>query len=518
MGTNILDPKVTLNIIPGPEISTVQERSMLIIGTRTAGSANPEFVQGINSLTGAEIDAAVGAQSFIRGMIQSALDILVGITPQPQIDIISLADPAGTAAEAVITLTGPATESGSITFIVGSKNDRSYTIDIADTDSATVIGDALVAAITADTSAPFTAANVAGVVTITAVSTGLTPNTWGIGFQGEVAGVVVALTTEWSGGLGTPSLTTVFDAIADIRETTITWPEAYPEADVATFLDGRFNAANDVLDGVAISVHADTLTNLKAAALALNSQSVNIIGNTYDIAGGFLNKKGPGVFEISDNAAAEIGIIRALRLTEDAPVSQFLVTAGAPNDAFGGIHISSKPYHNTNLPNISIPQPGEYFSQVDQADLIDNGVSVFGANRANNSAILGTQVTTFLTSGGNPSTAFKLLNTVDQSSIIREFYVNNLRTRYAQSRLTDGAITVGFGIENKDSIRGFCIQLYQELAAEVITQSGNTALADYKDTLSVVTDLSAGKVTINQAPLLVGQIRIIVGAIEVNFG
>ena len=96
MGANILDPKVTLSIIPGLELSTVQERSVLIVGTRTSGSANPELVQNINSKTSAELDTLVGPKSFIRGMIQSALDILVCITPQPQIDIISLADPAGT--------------------------------------------------------------------------------------------------------------------------------------------------------------------------------------------------------------------------------------------------------------------------------------------------------------------------------------------------------------------------------------------------------------------------------------
>ena len=142
-----------------------------------------------------------------------------------------------------------------------------------------------------------------------------------------------------------------------------------------------------------------------------------------------------------------------------------------------------------------------------------------GANRARNSVVLGTVVTTYLKdTAGNVDTSFKFLNTVDQSSIIREFYVNNFNSRYSQSRLTDGAITAGFALENQDSIRGFCIQLYQELSAEVITQSGNVALQAYKDSLSVVIDVAAGKATINQAPLLVGQLRIIVGSIEVNFG
>ena len=128
-------------------------------------------------------------------------------------------------------------------------------------------------------------------------------------------------------------------------------------------------------------------------------------------------------------------------------------------------------------------------------------------------------VTTYLTDmAGNADTSFKFLNTVDQMSVIREFYVTNLRTRYAQSRLTRGALTAGFGIENEESITGFCVELYQELSAQVITESGNEALQDYKDKLSVVLNLAAGRVTINQKPLLVGQIRIIIGTVQVNFG
>ena len=518
MGTNILEPEVTLTLIPGLSISTIRERSMLIVGTRFGGTADPELVENIRSLTAAQLDTAFGAQSFVRGMVQSALDLLTGITPQPQVDVISLADPGGTAATSVITFTGTPTESGSITFFIGSKSKRIYTIDIVDTDTATTIGDKLEAVINADTTAPFLAANVAGVVTVTAVNTGLTPNTWGIGTDGgTVAGVTVVL-TAWSGGLGIPVLTNVFDSIEGVRETTVVWPEAYPEATVSNFLDARFNTSNDVLDGVAFTVHSDTLSQLKADAFLLDSQSVNLIANKSDVVGGFSNKLGPGIFEINDDIAASMGMIRALRLTSGAPISQFVISAGAPNDAFGGVHISSKPYFNTNIPGLAPPLPGEYFSDADRTELENNGVSTVSGNRANSQLVFGPQVTTFLTDGVNPSTAFKFLNTVDQSSIIREFYVNNLQSRYAQSRLTDGVITIGFGIENKDSIRGFCIQLYQELSADVVTQSGSAALQTYKDSLSVVVDVSEGKVTINQSPLLVGQIRVIIGAIEVNFG
>ncbi len=524
MTTGVLNPKVSLNIIPGASLSTVQDRRVLIVsqklaaGTAVAGA----LIENINALTITEVNTLFGQRSVVAGMVRRAQTVLSGITPQPQIDVIALADDGGaTQATASVVFTGPATEAGTITFSIGSKNDHNFEVAVSNADSNIAIATKLVTAITADADAPFTADNTGGTVatvTITAENGGTIPNTWGISFEGIVAGVTNAI-TEFASGATDPSLTTVFDPIADLRETTIIWPEAYSLTILTTELDSRFNVANDVLDGVGISVHSDTAANLKSSVASLNSESVVVFGNTRDVAGGFTNKKGPGIFELSDIIATEIGIIRALRLTESASITQFINSAGSPQDAFGGIHISSKPYHNTLLPNISVPPPGEYFNQVEQADLIDNAISVLGANRASNAVVLGTVVTTYLTdTAGNPDTAFKFLNTVDQMSIIREFYVNNLQSRYSQSRLTDGSITVGFALENEASIRGFCIQLYQELSAEVITQSGNVALQVYKDSLSVVVDVANGKATINQAPLLVGQLRIIVGAIEVNFG
>lgn len=521
MTTQVLNPKTSLSIIGAADIVSVKDRRVLIVGQQLTGSAlDGALTENVNSLTVAQINALFGQGSLVAEMIRRAKAVLKGIATQPQIDVIGLADDGGaTDATAVITFTGPATEAGTILISIGSKADYTFEVAVTDTDTETIIGDTLAALVAADLDAPFLAANVAGVVTFTAKNGGTVPNTWGIGFDGVVAGVITVLTTEWSSGAGDPVLTSIFDVIEDIRETTVIWPEAYTLADLATELDSRFNVADAVLDGVGIVVIADTTANLKSAVASLNSQSIVVFGNTYDVAGGFSNKKGPGVFEFSDIIATEIGIIRALRLTDDAPITNFINASGSALDAFGGIHISSKPYHNTLLPGIAVPDPGEYFDQTEQADLIDNAISVFGANRSSNSVVLGTVVTTYLTdTAGNPDTSFKFLNTIDQVSIIREFYVVNLLSRYSQSRLTDGVISAGFAIENEDSIKGFCVQLFQELSENLIVQSGNVALKDYKQNLSVVVDVGNGKVTINQAPLLVGQIRTIIGTIQVNFG
>ena len=515
MVSTISKPDVTLQIIGAQDLSDVADQKILLIGQQTAATVTSgDLVDNVLTL---DTDTLFGTRSHVAGMVRSARRVLDGIIPRPQIDVIALDDDGGaTAATAELDITTtPATADGTLTLTIGSAQDHVYSVDVVSGDTATVVAAAFTAVIALDLEAPFTAADVTGTLTITAANGGTIPNDWGIAVDGEVAGLTLTL-TGWASGATDPVLTTVFDPVTDLHYQTVVWPEAYPEANVATFLDGRFNVANDVLDGVAIIHKSDTLSNLKALAVPLNSQSIDIIGNKPVNTAIY---KAPAVFGIGDNMAVEIAAIRGARLTTDAPVTAFVLASGSPADAFGGIGLSSKPYHNTTLPFVAIPRLGLYFSREDQDELNSNGVSTFGANRARTGTILSTQVTTYLTDGaGNPDTSFKFLNTVDQSSAIREFYFENLKARYAQHRLTEGALIPGRAMANKASIRTFCSQLYIALADEAITQSGQAALQDYRDTLSVIVDLAAGKVTIDQKPLLVSQLRVILGTIQINFG
>lgn len=515
MVSTISKPDVTLQIIGAQDLSDVADQKILLIGQQTAATVTSgDLVENVLTL---DTDTLFGVRSHIAGMVRSARRVLDGIIPRPQIDVIALDDNGGaTDAEAELDITStPASADGTLTLTIGSAQDHVYSVDVVSGDTATEVAAAFSAVIALDLEAPFTAADATGTLTITAANGGTIPNDWGIAIDGEVAGLTLAL-TGWASGATDPLLTTVFDPVADVRYQTIVWPEAYPEADVATFLDARFNVANDVLDGVALIHKSDTLANLKALAVPLNSQSINILGNKPVDTTIY---KAPAVFGIGDNMTAEIAAIRGARLTTDAPVSAFVLASGSPADAFGGIGLSSKPYHNTTLPFVAIPRLGLYFSREDQDELNSNGVSTFGANRARTGTILSTQVTTYLTDGaGNPDTSFKFLNTVDQSSAIREFYFENLKARYAQHRLTDGALVPRRAMANEASIRAFCSELYIALADEAITQAGQAALQDYRDTLSVILDLAAGKVTIDQKPLLVSQLRVILGTIQINFG
>ena len=335
--------------------------------------------------------------------------------------------------------------------------------------------------LTADGDAPFTAANAAGVVTFTAENDGTLADDWGIKVEGAIDSVTIAI-TAWTGGATDPTLTTVLDVIANIRYQTIIWPSVYDITVVADDLDAKFNTTNNVLDGIAIQVKADTLANLKSYVSALNSQSVVVPGEkAVDLA----NRKGPATFEMLDIVASEMGAIRALRLTEDALLTNYLTTV-ASRDQYGGIAIGSLPYFNTQLPNLPIANPADEFSDEDLTELRDNGIAVFGPNRAFNATIFGEIVTTYLTdTAANSDSSYKFLNTVDTASLIREFYFVNCKSKYAQTRLTEGDLITGRDMANESSIRAFCNELYDELADDTLVQKGTAAKKDYNDNLVI---------------------------------
>lgn len=511
MSGTISQPKVDLSIIPAAQLASVQNQKVLIVGQMLSGgtATGGDLIQD-HPNDGTE-DALFGQRSHIAGLVRE----FKKLNKLSRLDILPLDDGGGaTQGTAVVTVTGTASADGEIVLTIGSDKNHKKTISITDGDTPTVIGDAIVTAFDADADAPMTQANVTGVVTFTAENGGTLSDEWDIRSSGSVSGVTIAL-TGWTGGATDPTLTGILSVIANFRYQTILWPSVYALTEVQTELDARFNTTNDVKDGVAIQFQRGTLATLKAAVLTLNSQSLVIVGNKT------VSKtlhKGSAIVEMPDVQAAQFSAIRALRLTEDAPLTQFLTTV-APKDQFGGIHVGSLPYHNTVMTNLNVPNGEDFFFTTDLTEMTDNGVSVIGPNRAFNGVIMGEIVTTYLTdTAANPDTSYKFLNTVDTSSLIREFYFENYKRRYAQSRLTSGDLVAGADIQNEPSIRAFSKLLYSELADELLVQKGLAAQKDYNDNLIIVLNIAAGTATITMAPLLVSQLRAIIGTIQINFG
>lgn len=508
-------PTVSINIIPSSGLLGITEHKVLFVGQKTtAGSATSGSLQEL-VLERGDIDARFGRRSHIAQMIRAARRL----NGETQFDAIALDDNVGgVASTATIALTGTATASGRLTFEVCSGKNNVYEVDVSVGDTAAAVATALYNLMNADADAPFTVVNApAGSVVATAANKGTVGNSYLLRYTGSVAGISVTL-TPWTGGATDPSLTGIFDVIEGLRYQTIVWPGHFSSTIVTDLLGDRFNVTNDVLDGVAITCKTDTLSNLKAAALAQNSQSLTLIGNKAVSTSSY---SGSHNREMNDVISSYLAAARSLRLNEDTNLADVVVTTAGPLDQFGGISLATLPYFNTPYPELPVPIAGVFWTDLEQGELAESGVTIIGSNRSRNGVIQGETYTTYINDpAGNPDETYHYLNTVDASSVAREFTFLNLKRRYVQSRLTKGDVLPGFSMENEATIRGFMQTLYSALADLGIYQKGREAERAYNQSLRVTITLTPrkGLVTINHAPWLVGQLRAIQGTVQVSFG
>lgn len=508
----ILNPRTRLNIIGAQTVQQGADQRVLLVGQMLSGTATAGVVSSECPDSATEINALFGAKSHIAMLARA----FKAINKATVLDILPLADNgAGTAASATITAaTGTATADATIEVWAIHKDQYRVTVDIASGDDQDAVAAAIDAALSAaETNWPFTTTSSTNVVTITAGNKGTLYNGAPVGIEGTIPGVALTLTAFASGATDPTTISTALSAAGNVRYQTVGWPWKWSNASLKTFLNDRFNDEFRVMDGVGVQAKIDTYANLNGGP-SENSQSIVIIADNL-ISGS--SRKGSSVMAHGDWITATFCAIRALRLTADASLTDILATV-APKDQFGGSALSSLPYQNTLMPNLPIPLPEDELTLTQLADLTDDGYTTLGANQAYNAVILGQAITTYKTNtAGDPDTSFRFLNTVDTSSAIREYNVVNLKARYAQTRLTTGDLIAGRDMANEASIRAFCKSLYQDLAELAIVEAGATAEKDFTQNLIVSVSVSTGTVTINMAPLQVGQIRTILGTIAVKF-
>lgn len=507
---SILAPKITLNILGAQQISQGGSQRALLVGQQISGSATAGAVSTDVPADSLSIEALFGAKSHIAEMVKK----FKAVNKNTPLDVLPLADGGGAVkAASTITVGGTATEDGSIVVYAMGKTNYRATVTITSGDAAAAVAAAIETAMNAvEAKWPFVTTSATVVATITASNGGTLYNGAPIGVIGLVAGLTFTLAAFTSGATD-PALTSIFDAVGNVRYQTIGWPAVYATTEIEGFLNARFNDEFEVLDGIGVLAKTDTAANLSGGP-SENSQSLVYIADKLIDEG---DRKGPASQNLADHKTAVFCAIRSLRLTEDASLTGILTTV-ASSDQFGGNALASLPYHNTAMPEISVPLPQDEFTLTQVRDLTDDGYTIASANKAFNAVILGRTVTTYKTNvAGDPDTSFKYLNRVDTSSKIREVFVANYRVRYAQSRLTNGELLSGRDMANEASIRAFSKRIYGILADDALVEKGSISLRDFDENLSIVLSISEGKATINMAPLQVGQLRTIIGTVAVNF-
>lgn len=517
----IRNPRETINIVSATNVQQNAAQKILFVGQMTsAGTATSgQLYQNISNDNSQ--DTLFGKNSMLATAIRQAKLY----NKVSRIDAIPLDDNVGgTQAQGVITFTAPTPTAGTIEISVESPLFHKYIIPVTSSSTATSLGDALVAAITADDTCPVTANNSSGAVTLTSVNAGTVGNFIGLSINIITTNVTCVITTPMSSGATDPSLTNIFDVIGNNRYQTIVWPSNYSLTPLTNLLDSRWNVDNNILDGVGIITEVDTVANIITDVNALNDQSIVVIANKSITPTSLYSAA--MIMEAPLNISSQFAAIRALRLTDGANISSYVISSYGIRDNVGGIAIASLPYFNTPFRYLPIVNDAYDITDIDISNLLNAGASVLGNNIQRTSVIAGQVATTYkYDNASDEDLSFKYLEYVDTISNIREYFFNNLHNRFAQSRLTDGDVQPGRNMANAAIIGSFLDGLYVTLGSPdyVLTRigidptTGINYIDYFKQNRTVTLNLETGAVTIYMQVPIVTQLRSIVAEMQINF-
>lgn len=515
-GSVIYQPSVSISLLSADQPIANSPQRVLLVGQKTsAGSAASGSWNRDIGNNNEEI-ALFGRDSMLAEMVRT----FKRYAPQVAVDAIALADAStgGQAARIVgISISGTSTAQGTLVFRVSSDR-RKFTLNVPSGEAAATTLANAATLLNADPELPFDVTVVSTTLTFTAINIGTVANGLGIEVEGSVAGLTIGAVTQSVVGAVDPTLTNVFDVVGTTRYQGIVWPYADATEEVTAFLDARWNVVDQVLDGVAFTAKADTYANLVTLLGTSDKNSLGLVMALDEIQSETAYK-GPAALEPSYVKATALAAIRAVRLTPDAPISRFLTTT-RPLDQYGGPHLASLPYFNTLLPDLSVPRAGRGFTRDEIEGLKALGGTILGQNVAGSGLIMGEVVTTYLTNpSGAADVTWHYLNLVDTMSVAREYFQLNLRSIFAQTRLTEGTPIAGHDMANADTIRGAMKKLYNDLSGPgfVLLQAGEDAIQFFDDNLDVTLDLAQGKATVACKALVVVQLRTFVITIKVAF-
>jgi phage tail sheath gpL-like len=521
MSNEISQPSVSLTLVSADLEVANKAQKMLLVGQFIAGTVTAgTLVEDIGN-SGEENDL-FQRDSHLAEMVRA----MKRIAPQVQCDAIPLVDASGTKAEYIITFTGTPTEAGTLTIIAGSDKNHKVTAAVTDGLSLTNIALAVVAAVNDDLDNLFTATNSAGVVTLTHNHKGTIGNDMPVGCKGDgtfantIAGLTIVVTLGDVGATDPAALgnSQVFDTVGNRRYQGVVVPYAAAAIKLmaSAWLDARFNTNNRILDGAVFAHHVDTFSNVDTAVTSLNSKSLIIFADETVADPDYF---GPAMPEDPSVIATSFAAVRALRLTVDASLAQYLTTT-ASRDQYGGTALATLPYFNTVIPQLPITRTGKGFTDLEIESLLTAGATVIGRNPGATGNLVGEVPTTYKTDpAGNTDISWKFLNALDTMSQVREYFFNNLKKRFAQSRLTEGTVLRGRDMVNRATFEAYLDLLYGDLSGSdfALLQGGSVAVKFFKDNRTVVLDLSLGKVTVTMLTPIVTQTRTIIGTIQIVF-
>jgi phage tail sheath gpL-like len=391
-------------------------------------------------------------------------------------------DGAGVAASGTLTVTGPATQSGTLHLYLGGTY---VPVLVTSGDAQNSIAAAINAAINAALDLPVSSTVSTNVVTVTFRHKGLVGNSFDmrLNYQdGEAtpAGVAVAVAALASGTTN-PALATLIAALGDNWYQVVIHPytDATSLTAIETEMASRFGPLR-MIDGIAITSAAGTQSALGSIGDARNSPHSVIVAQ-------------PGKNPLT-------------------PPMEFAAAVGAQT-AFHGNIDPARPFKTIALSWVKPPIEADRFTFNERNLLLGDGISTTSAP-AGGIVQISQLVTTYQTApSGAADESYRLVNTLLTALYVRYVFRTGIANQFSRHKLADDGIKVGPGqsIVTPQTAKAYCLTVFRQLEAMGLVQNFD----QFKQDLVVTRPVDRNRLDFLLPPTFVNQF--IVGAGKVEF-
>ncbi len=373
------------------------KQRMLLIGQRTGAGAVAELVP-TRVFSDGEAAAAFGQGSIAHLMAKAA------IRANQYLDLTIVAlDDAGTgvAASGAITMTGPATSSGSLVLYIGAQR---VEIGIAKEDTANAIAAALNTELAKYPGLPVTAGVATGTVTLTAKNDGTLGNAIPVSATTTAAGVTATVVTM-SGGATDPTLATALATVAAEQYHVISVP------------------FNDATSYAALKAHLDTVSGPMEQRPARAIMGFTGSLGAATTLGGLLN-----------HGRINLAFLRYTAASLSQSLSCELATAYGSVMAFE--EDPSRPLNTLELAGIAAPAIGDRLSRTEQEACLNNGVAPLEVGPGEKVQIVRAITTYIVDPQGIPDISLLDTTTIATLDFVRKACRERISLRFPREKLS----------------------------------------------------------------------------------
>lgn len=441
-------------------------KPVLLVGLRrTTGTIAAEVVKPITA-------ASQGAIYFGRGsQLAQMIEAFFAVNENAEVYAVALnEDAAGVKASDTITVTGPATEDGSINFIAGN---RRVAVAVANGDSANTIAASIKAAFDDEPDLPFAGAVADNVVTNTAHHKGAYGNDLSIVhsyYTGQKLPAGVGLTiTDFASGATNPDIADAIAALGGEYYYTIVtgWTDDGNMDTLEAELEDRWGPM-EAIPGHAIAAYRDDYAGSQTYGDARNSAFSTVLATS-------LSPTPPWM------CAA---ILAAVEVAQNDP---------------------ARPRQNKKLPGMLAPAVADRFTMTERNLLLLDGMATYKIEAGD--CIIERMVTTYQTKNGVADPSYHDIETMRTLAYLRYSLSSRFLLKYPDAKLANDGTNFGPGqvVVTPKIARGEVLALFSEWERDGLVEGRE----QFAEQLVVERDANAPtQLNIFLPPDLINQLRV----------